>query len=176
MHSRRFVSCPVKPRACHWDCVFDILSVAWSERAGKLGPLLIKEVNTLLAKRPFKINGRLVNLELTCLVKEATVSWRCCPSLEVVSSIPAGSTIIYRSLVGFIYVSSCQSIRIKPTNTNTETWALLFHALVRNILCNAICVTFANLTNCNAWHIPISPVIVRIICRLLHSSICDPSF
>ena len=31
-----------------------------------------KEVNRRLAKRPLKTNGRLVNLELTSLVKEAT--------------------------------------------------------------------------------------------------------
>ena len=45
-----------------------------------------------------------------------TGSWRSCLSLEVVSSIPAGSTIIYRFLCGFICVSLCQSIKIKPTN------------------------------------------------------------
>ena len=45
-----------------------------------------------------------------------TGSWRSCLSLEVVSSIPAGSTIIYRFLCGFIWVSLCQSIKIKPTN------------------------------------------------------------
>ena len=45
-----------------------------------------------------------------------TGSWRSCLSLEVVSSIPAGSTIIYRFLRGFICVSLCQSIKIKPTN------------------------------------------------------------
>ena len=45
-----------------------------------------------------------------------TGSWRSCLSLEVVSSIPAWSTIIYRFLCGFICVSLCQSIKIKPTN------------------------------------------------------------
>ena len=45
-----------------------------------------------------------------------TGSWRSCLSLEVVSSIPAGSTIIDRFLCGFICVSLCQSIKIKPTN------------------------------------------------------------
>ena len=45
-----------------------------------------------------------------------TGSWRSCLSLEVVGSIPAGSTIIYRFLCGFICVSLCQSIKIKPTN------------------------------------------------------------
>ena len=45
-----------------------------------------------------------------------TGSWRSCLSLEVVSSIPAGSTIIYRFLCGFICVSLRQSIKIKPTN------------------------------------------------------------
>ena len=41
-------------------------------------------------------------------------SWRSCLSLEVVRSIPSGSTIIYRFLCGFICVSLCQSIKIKP--------------------------------------------------------------
>ena len=45
-----------------------------------------------------------------------TGSWRSCLSLEVVSSIPAWSTIIYRFHCGFICVSLCQSIKIKPTN------------------------------------------------------------
>ena len=36
--------------------------------------------------------------------------------LEVMRSIPAGSTINYRFLCGFICVSLCQSIKIKPTN------------------------------------------------------------
>ena len=45
-----------------------------------------------------------------------TGSWRSCLSLEVVSSIPIGSTIIYRLLCGLICVSLCQSIKIKPTN------------------------------------------------------------
>ena len=35
---------------------------------------------------------------------------------QIMSSIPAGSTIIYRFLCGFICVSLCQSIKIKPTN------------------------------------------------------------
>ena len=53
-----------------------------------------------------------------------TGSWRSCLSLEVVSSIPAWSTIIYRFLCGFICVSLCQSIKIKPTNMYvcTYTW------------------------------------------------------
>ena len=37
--------------------------------------------------------------------------------MKVVSSIPTGSTIIYRFLCGFICVSLCQGINIKPTNT-----------------------------------------------------------
>ena len=45
-----------------------------------------------------------------------TGSWQCCLSLEVMSSIPAGSTIIYRFLCGFICISLCQSIKIKPTS------------------------------------------------------------
>ena len=34
-----------------------------------------KEVNPRLAKRPLKINGRLADLELTSVVKEATGVW-----------------------------------------------------------------------------------------------------
>ena len=56
-----------------------------------------------------------------------TGSWRSCLSLEVVSSIPAWSTIIYRFLCGFICVSLCQSIKIKPTNIY-YTYLYLFHA------------------------------------------------
>ena len=44
------------------------------------------------------------------------VNWRCCFSLEVVSSIPARSMMIYRFLYGFICVARCQSIKIKTTN------------------------------------------------------------
>ena len=80
VHSRRVVSCPVQPRACHWSCFF------WRDFSG---------------------------VKRTCWT---TGSWRSCLSLEVVSSIPAGSTIIYRFLCGFICVSLCQSIKIKPTN------------------------------------------------------------
>ena len=80
VHSRRVVSCPVQPRACHWSCVF------WRDFSG---------------------------VKRTCWT---TGSWRSCLSLEVVSSIPTGSTIIYRFLCGFICGSLCQSIKIKPTN------------------------------------------------------------
>ena len=73
-------SCPVQPRACHWNCVF------WHNFSG---------------------------MKRSCWT---TVSWRSCLSLEVVSSIPARSTIIYRFLCGFICVSLCQSNKIKPTN------------------------------------------------------------
>ena len=54
-----------------------------------------------------------------------TGSWRSCLSLEVVSSIPAWSTIIYRFLCGFICVSLCQSIKIKPTNMYICMYSLL---------------------------------------------------
>ena len=80
VHSRQVVSCPVQPRARHWNCVF------WRDFSG---------------------------VKRTCWT---TGSWRSCLSLEVVSSIPAWSTIIYRFLCGFICVSPCQSIKIKPTN------------------------------------------------------------
>ena len=45
-----------------------------------------------------------------------TDSWRCCLRLEVVSSIPTGSTMIYRLLCGSICVFLYQSIKINPTN------------------------------------------------------------
>ena len=45
-----------------------------------------------------------------------TGSWRSCLSLEVVSSIPAGSMIIYRFLCGFICVSLCQTSKSNHTN------------------------------------------------------------
>ena len=66
-----------------------------------------------------------------------TGSWRCCLSLEVVSSIPAGSTIIYRFLCGFICVSLCQSIKIKPTNMYVCMYVcMLIRAYVRACACN----------------------------------------
>ena len=43
-------------------------------------------------------------------------SWQCCLCLEVVSSIPIGSTIIHQFPCGFIGISLCQSIKIKSTN------------------------------------------------------------
>ena len=46
-----------------------------------------------------------------------TGSLRCCLSLDVVSSIPARSTIIYRFLSGLIYAFPCPSAsKLKPTN------------------------------------------------------------
>ena len=51
-----------------------------------------------------------------CMCMCTTGSWRSCFSLEVVSSIPAGFTIIYRYFCGFICLSLCQSININPTN------------------------------------------------------------
>ena len=52
----------------------------------------------------------------TKLMCWTTDNMRCCLSLEVMSSIPAGSTIIYRCLCGFVCVSLCQSIKRKATN------------------------------------------------------------
>ena len=51
-----------------------------------------------------------------CMCMCTTGSWRSCLIPEVVSSIPAGSTINYQFFCGFICVSLCQSIKIKPTN------------------------------------------------------------
>ena len=52
-------------------------------------------------------------LKRTCWT---TASWRWCLGLEVVSSIPTGSTKIYRFLHGCLCVSLCQNIKTKPTN------------------------------------------------------------
>ena len=54
-----------------------------------------------------------IGIKRTCWT---TGSWWCCLGLEFVSSIPAGSTVIYRFLCGFICVSLCQGITIKLTN------------------------------------------------------------
>ena len=63
-----------------------------------------------------------------------TGSWRSCLSLEVVSSIPTGSTIIYRFLCGFICVSLCQSIKIKPTNMYVCMYVCIYiYIYIRNI-------------------------------------------
>ena len=75
-----------------------------------------------------------------------TGSWRSCLSLEVVSSIPAGSTIIYRFLCGFICVSLCQSIKIKPTN-----------------MCICMCVCM-----CVCWHLCIPDWLSVVQCSLGH--------
>ena len=61
-----------------------------------------------------------------------TGSWRSCLSLEVVSSIPVGSTIIYRFLCGFICVFLCQSIKIKPTNMSVCLSASMYVCLYRD--------------------------------------------
>ena len=47
---------------------------------------------------------------------QLAICWRSCLSLDVVSSIPAGSTIICRFLCGFICISLCQRINITPAN------------------------------------------------------------
>ena len=53
------------------------------------------------------------DMKCTCWT---TGSWWWCLSLEVMSSILAGSRIIYWFLCGFMFVSLYQSITIKPTN------------------------------------------------------------
>ena len=63
-----------------------------------------------------------------------TGSWRSCLSLRVVNAIPTGSMIMHRFLCGFICVSVCQSIKIKPTNmcvcmSLTILWAISHRAL-----------------------------------------------
>ena len=75
-----------------------------------------------------------------------TGSWRSCLSLEVVSSIPAGATIIYRFLCGFICVSLCQSIKIKPTSMYVCMYACMYVLI--------------------DWHVPFCSVTkVVIVCK-----------
>ena len=61
-----------------------------------------------------------------------TGSWRSCLSLEVVSSIPAGSTVIYWFLCGFICVSLCQSIKTKPTNMWRDLVITIDYMIITN--------------------------------------------
>ena len=84
-----------------------------------------------------------------------TGSWRSCLSLEVVSSIPAGSTIIYRFLCGFICVSLCQSIKIKPTNMYIASARAQFKI---------------NTHRCWNWHLCIPDGLSVVQCSLGHVS------
>ena len=182
VHSRRVVSCPVQPWACHWSCVFwrnfsGVKRTCWTTGSWRsclslevMSPIpvwstiiywflcgfiylslyqriKIKPTNIYISPAPcrssklthtgveidscaFQTGCQLscaalgMSLELlfwrnfsgvkrTCWT---TGSWRSCLSLEVMSPIPVGSTIIYWFLCGFIYLSLCQSIKIKPTN------------------------------------------------------------
>ena len=81
-----------------------------------------------------------------------TGSWRCCLSQEVVRSMPAGSTIIYRFLCGFICVSLCQSIKIKPTNVVMQSWVKIFVRCYMSALCSSMSLfTFMFVDNSRSW-------------------------
>ena len=82
-----------------------------------------------------------------------TGSWRSCLSLEVVSSIPTGSTIIYRFLCGFICVSLCRSIKFKPTNMHIASARAQFKI---------------NIHRCWNWHLCIPDVLSVVQCSLGH--------
>ena len=84
-----------------------------------------------------------------------TSSCRSCLSLEVVSSIPAGSTVIYRFLCGFICVSLCQSIKIKPTNMYIASARAQFKI---------------NTYRCWNWHLCIPDGLSVVQCSLGHVS------
>ena len=58
-----------------------------------------------------------------------TGSWSFCLCLEVASSIPAGSKIIYRFLCEFICIYLCWSIRIKPTNMYVCVYVSIWECL-----------------------------------------------
>ena len=74
-------------------------------------------------------------------------------SLEVVSSIPAGSTIIYRFLCGFICVSLCQSIKSIPTNMYIASARAQFKI---------------NTHRCWNWHLCIPDDLSVVQCSLGH--------
>ena len=128
-----------------------------------------------------------------------TGSWRSCLSLEVISSIPAGSTIIHRFLCEFICVSLCQSIIIKPTNMYTasveiDTCAFLmgcqlsnaasaFHCALCIVLFDTISVAWTNVLT-GSWRsclslevmssIPVgSTIIYRFLCGFICVSLCQ---
>ena len=52
-----------------------IITMAWHKNAVTPVAPFTKEVAPWLAKRPFKTNGRLTNLELTSLVKKPLSNW-----------------------------------------------------------------------------------------------------
>ena len=80
-----------------------------------------------------------------------TGSWRSCLSLEVVSSITAGSTIIYWYLCGCICVSLCQSMKFKPTNMYIASARMQFKS---------------NTRRCWNWHLCIPDGLSAVQCSL----------
>ena len=77
----------------------------------------------------------------------------CVCVLEVVSVIPAGSTIIYWPLCGLIYVSLCQSIKIKPTKMYIASTRAQFK-INTHVCCN--------------WHLCIPDGLSVVLCSLGH--------
>ena len=98
-------------------------------------------------------------------------SWRSCLSMKVVSSIPAGSTIIHRFLCGFICVSLCQSIKIKPTNIyvnwNCSWWDWLVLYLRMN---------YFRSSSTYIWKIRPCLFFTRILQFVIHVFWISPSF
>ena len=96
-----------------------------------------------------------------------TGSWRSCLSLEVVSSIPAGSTIIYRFLCGFICVSLCQSIKIKPTNMYIASARAQFTCAFQTG-CQLFSATKKLTHRCWNWHLCIPDGLSVVQCNHGH--------
>ena len=109
-----------------------------------------------------------------------TGSWRSCLSLEIVSSIPAWSTIIYRFLCRFICVSLCQSIKIKPTNMYVRTSVCTYvRSYVRIYVCMYVQWPWADLPLQIGWmladHVT-SYQVESFVSSLIAQSVCQRAF
>ena len=82
-----------------------------------------------------------------------TGNWRSCLSLEVDSSIPAGSMIIHRFHCGLICVYLCQIINIKLPNMYIATAGAQFKI---------------NIHRCQHWHMCIPDGLSVVQCSLGH--------
>ena len=111
------------------------------------------------------------DMKRTCI----TGSWRYCLSLEVVSSIPAGSTIICLCLwlCGFICVSQCHSVRIKPANVYLILYCTRCYKRIRIRI--IICIPEQMMTSCrlDSWRQTMKSIIKHFnVAAIFLSSIC----
>ena len=115
---------------------------------------LHKEVNCDIESWSWlKIKIYVISIDFLCIDQTVIRSSQCCLSLEVMSSIPTGSTIIYQFLCGFTCVSRCQSIKIKPTNIYIISARAQFKI---------------NTNGCWNWHLCIQDELSIVQCSLRH--------